>query len=277
MRVGLLVDITTQNYKEEIRHAKKLGFSMGQLVIWDMDFYTDENLKGLKAVLEEEEFEVISMWCGWTGPVIWKYPEKYQTLGLVPDWMRQKRLEDLRRGAKFAYDLGIDTVVTHIGFTPDDPMNPQRMAIVQALKLLCSELKARGQKFAFETGEEIPLTLNILIHEIGLDNVGINFDPANLLSAGMGNPNDAMDMLAPRIFGMHAKDAVPPKFGEVGGHQVPVGQGAVDFKKLLCQLKESGYKGDIIIEHEIPNPTQRDLEIVESKKYLEELIEVVGI
>ena len=178
----------------------------------------------------------------------------------------------MERGADFAYKLGIDTVVTHVGYTPDDPFDPRRRAMVQGLKVLCSKLNARGQKFAFETGEEIPLTLNILINEIGLDNVGVNFDPANLLTGGRANPCDAMEMLIPRIFGMHAKDGVPAKFGEVKGKQVLIGQGRVDFEKLISQLKEGGYEGDIIIEHEIAGTADRAKEIIEAKKYLEEII-----
>lgn len=276
MRVGLLVDIT-KNFKEQIRHVKKLGFCCGQLAQWDMDFYTEENLKELKQVLKEEQFEVSAFWCGWTGPVIWSYPDMYQSLGLVPDYLRQKRLEDLRRGAKFAYDLGIRDVVTHAGYFPDDPLHPTHIAIVQSLKMLCGELKERGQNFTFETGEELPLTLSILINEIGLDNVGVNFDPANFLSNGRANPNDAMELLGCRVFGMHAKDAVPPKFGDVKGKQVPIGEGKVDFKGLLCQLKEFGFPGDIVIEHEMDGREDRDHDILRSKAYLEQLIEEVGI
>ena len=277
MRVGLLVDINRNNYKDNIRHAKSLGFDCGQLAIWDMGFYTDEYAKELKAFLEAEKFEVSALWCGWTGPVIWGYPHMYTSLGLVPDYMRQKRMEDLERGADFAYALGIDTVVTHIGYTPDNPFDPARLAIVQCLKGLCKKLRDRGQRFAFETGEEIPLTLNILINEIGLDNVGVNFDPANLTSSGRGNANDAMDMLGCRIFGMHAKDAVPARFGETSGHQVLIGTGKVDFKRLMCQLKENGFPGDIVIEHEMSGTADRNAEILDAKKYLEAIIaEVFG-
>ena len=49
MRVGLLVDITEPNWKEKIHQAKEMGFDFGQLANWNMDFYTDENLKELKA------------------------------------------------------------------------------------------------------------------------------------------------------------------------------------------------------------------------------------
>ena len=276
MKVGLLVDITEPNWKEKIHQAKEMGFDFGQLANWNMDFYTDENLKELKETLEKEKFGVCSFWCGWTGPVIWSYPDMYRSLGLVPEYMRQKRMEDLYKGAEFAYKLGVDTVVTHIGYTPDNPYDPAHIAIVQCLRDFAKVLKARGQKFAFETGEEIPLTLNILINEIGYDNVGVNFDPANLTGGGRGNANDAMDMLGCRVFGMHAKDSVPAKFGEEKGHEVPIGTGKVDFKYLITRLKEEGYKDDIVIEHEMStSDSQRNKEILDAKVYLEGIIKEV--
>lgn len=271
MKVGLLVDID-KNYEASIRHAKELGFDFGQICIWDMDFYTDENLRGLKATLEKESFRATDVWCGWRAPVVWKHPEKYSTLGLVPDYLRAVRMEDLRRGARFAYDLGVSTVVTHTGFIPDDPYHPTHIAIVNELRAFCRELDARGQRFAFETGEELPLTLSIMINEIGTDNVGVNFDPANFISGGRGNPNDAMDLLGSRIFGMHAKDAIPPKFGDVGGQQKLVGEGKVNFRRLLEQLKEFNYQGDIVIEHEMAGRADRDADIRATKVYLEKMI-----
>ncbi len=271
MKVGLFVDIT-EDFEGKIRHAKSLGFDFGQLAVWDMDFYTDENLEKLKTLLSELDFTVTDLWCGWSEPVIWGYPHKYSVLGLVPVEHRQRRLEELRRGALFAHKLGVKNIITHTGFIPDDPFAEAHVRVVECLKSLCSELAERGQSFAFETGEELPLTLSIMINEIGLDNVGVNFDPANLISGGRGNPCDAMELLGCRVTGMHAKDSVPAKFGEVGGHQVPVGEGRVDFEALLRQLKEIGYEGDIVIEHEMYSRPDRDGDIVKSKKYLEELI-----
>jgi sugar phosphate isomerase/epimerase len=270
MRVGLFIDIS-EHYAEKIRAAKELGFDCGQLCMWNMDFYTSENLEGLKTVLEREAFEVTGFWCGWSEPVVWKYPEMYQSLGLVPDVYRERRMEDLRRGAKFAFDLGIKNVITHTGYLPDDPTNPAHIAIVRELRTFCKELRARGQKFLFETGEELPLTLSILIGEIGLDNVGINFDPANFITTGRGNPQDAMELLVSRVMGMHAKDGVPAKFGEVKGRQVRIGEGRVDFRNLLTQLRDGGYKGDIYIEHEMPGCTDRNRDLTEAKSLLDQL------
>lgn len=276
MRVGLLVDIT-DGFEEPIRHAKSLGFDLGQLVNWNMELYTDENAARLKSFLSEIGFTVTDLWCGWSAPVIWKHPEKYSTLGLVPREYREKRLDDLRRGGEFAHKLGVKNIVTHTGFVPDDPDAEARRGVVEALRILCAELNERGQSFAFETGEELPLTLSMMIGEIGLPNVGVNFDPANLISSGRGNPCDAMELLGCRVTGMHAKDAVPPKFGETGGRQVPIGLGRVDFERLLTQLKEVGYKGDIVIEHEMKGREDRDADIIAAKGYLEEIISEVGI
>jgi sugar phosphate isomerase/epimerase len=147
------------------------------------------------------------------------------------------------------------------------------IGVVKALKELCAELRERGQTFSFETGEELPLTLSIMMSEIGLDNVGVNFDPANLISGGRStNPCDAMELLGSRVTGFHIKDAVPAKFGEYGGKQTPIGEGKVNFKQLLTQLKEFGYKGDVVIEHEMHARPDRDGDIIRSREYIEGII-----
>ena len=63
MKVGVLVDIT-ENYREKIISAKKCGFDFGQLAIWDMDFYTDENAKALKELCDEIGFKIIIHYIG---------------------------------------------------------------------------------------------------------------------------------------------------------------------------------------------------------------------
>ncbi len=271
MKVGLLVS-AGNNYEENFRNAKKLGFDCGQFVVWDMAFYNDENLENLKKLLKELDFTITDLWCGWSGPVIWSYPDKYKVLGFVPKEYREQRLNDLRKGAEFAYKLGIKNIITHTGYIPDDPAAEAHIAVVENLKILCGELLERGQTFSFETGEELPLTLSILINEIGLPNVGVNFDPANLTSGGRANAVEAMELLGSKVLGMHAKDAIRAKFGETGGKQMRVvGEGVVDFNTLIKQLKDFGYEGDIVIEHETATD-DRDGDILKSKAYLEEII-----
>jgi len=86
-----------------------------------------------------------------------------------------------------------------------------------------------GQNFRCETGQETPVTLVRAIRDAGLDNVGVNFDAANLILYGKANPVDAVDILAPYIQGVHAKDGLYPTGPERLCAEVPIGQGKVDF------------------------------------------------
>jgi sugar phosphate isomerase/epimerase len=81
-----------------------------------------------------------------------------------------------------------------------------------------------------------------------------------------------MELLGSRVTGFHAKDAIPAKFGEFGGKQTPVGEGRVDFERLFRQLKELGYTGDVVIEHEMYSRPDRDGDMLKAREYLEKLI-----
>src|SRR5439155_17279858 len=85
--------------------------------------------------------------------------------------------------------------------------------------------KQNGQTFRCETGQETPITLVRAIKDIGLDNVGVNFDVANLILYGKANPLDAVELLGPYIMGMHAKDGLYPTDPKQLGREVPIGQG----------------------------------------------------
>ena len=70
---------------------------------------------------------------------------------------------------------------------------------------------------------------------------------------------------------MHAKDGNYPTSGRSLGEQKQIGEGAVDFPAVFKKLKSIGYDGHITIEREISGE-QQILDIIESKKYLERLI-----
>jgi len=95
------------------------------------------------------------------------------------------------------------------------------------------------------------------IYDIGFDNVGINFDPANIILYGKGNPVDAIDIFGDRIKGVHVKDGDYPTapFRALGKERV-VGEGTVNYPVFLPKLLESGYTGDLYIEREISGEQQ---------------------
>ena len=258
---------------EVIAHAAKLGFDNGQLVVWDMNLYREDIVEQIQKACADFGFTLTAIWTGWSGPVIWSYPGMYASLGLVPAAWRAQRTQDILNGAAFARKLGVRDIITHMGFLPDDPFHPDHLGVVQAIRYISNTIAPYGQRFLFETGEELPNSLMQLFREVGTDNIGINFDPANLMINGRANPCDAMDRLLPFVLGCHAKDGVYPEGFEAKGREVQIGQGSVDFEKLLTKLFAAGYRGPLTIEREIPLGPERDRQLVEEKAYLEALLE----
>ncbi len=273
MRIGILLPLTDA-FEPLLARVTGLGFTSGQISVWDMSLYNEAEAARVKALTERYGFEITAVWCGWSGPVVWKYPEMYSTLGLVPDWLRERRMNDLMRGAAFARMLGVRDVVTHLGYLPDDPFDPRLLAIAGALSVIAKDLLPHGQRLLFETGEELPVTLVQLIEKVGTLNLGVNLDPANLLSSGRANPADALEyLLAPYLMGMHAKDATYPTGTSPKGHETRVGEGHADFRRILATLKRIGYAGDITIERETNMDAAWEKDIVDARAYLCEMEE----
>jgi L-ribulose-5-phosphate 3-epimerase len=167
--------------------------------------------------------------------------------------------------------IGVRDLTTHVGFIPEDPNDPQYNSLVTTLRYLAQHCRERGQNFLFETGQETPVTLLRTIEAIGLDNVGINLDPANLILYGKANPVDALDVFGKYVWGVHAKDGLYPTSGRFLGQEVPLGQGKVNISALVQQLKAIGYDGPLTIEREISGD-QQTADILAAKALLEKLV-----
>lgn len=162
-------------------------------------------------------------------------------------------------------------VQTHCGFIPENPNDPVYKETVDAIRAVAAHCKQNGQNFRCETGQETPITLYRAIQDTGLDNIGVNFDAANLILYGKANPVDALDILGPLVQGVHAKDGLYPTNPRDLGREVPIGQGKVNFPAFIQRLKEVGYRGPLTIEREISGAKQA-ADIRASKAYLEKLL-----
>ncbi len=111
-----------------------------------------------------------------------------------------------------------------------------------------------------------------LMRETGLDNLGVNFDPANLMMSGRANSLDALRMFRGCLYGVHAKDGRYPDVanGKVKGTQTPLGEGETQFREIVRMLKEFGYEGDITIEREIDDSVVRRRDLAQAKCLLNE-------
>ena len=277
MKIGTCVSLPTmEGIAEKLATLKKNDFDTCQLISWNPAIWTDENAILLKSLLEEYGITVSAFWCGWEGPCVWNFYEGQLTLGLVPPEYRRMRIKNLCEGADFAHKLGITDVVTHMGFIPENPYDPNFNDFCAAVRTVAKHLKNNGQYLLFETGQETPVTLLRCFEQVACDNLGINLDTANLILYGKANPVDALDVLGSYVRNLHAKDGCYPTDGHSLGTETKVGEGKVDFNALFTRLHALGYNSHVTIEREIMGAQQLH-DILESRTYLEQIIrEVYG-
>ena len=168
--------------------------------------------------------------------------------------------------------IGAPAIVTHCGFIPEYPADPLYQGTLDAIGEVAEYCKKKGLGFWFETGQETPTTLLRVIEDLALDNLGINFDTANVILYGKANPLDALDVFGKYVRCLHAKDGMYPTNGRNLGHEVPVGKGKSQYSKLIPKLKEIGYEGDLIIEREIGGE-QQTKDIMKTIVYLRKLVD----
>ncbi len=270
MELGVLI-MMNSDIDTEFKKVKEMGFNSCQLNSWNEALYTDDMAAKVNEAAKKYDVKISSFWCGWKGPAVWNFYDGPHTLGLVPVEYRYERVRELMRGSDFAKKIGVENIVTHVGFLPENPSTTEYYSLVNSLKELARYVKNNGQYFLFETGQETPVTLKRIIEDIGTGNLGINLDPANLILYGKANPIDALDVFGEYVRDVHAKDGKYPTDGKNLGVETPIGEGKVNFPEFVKKLKEVGYNGPLTIEREISGE-QQIKDIVSAKKYLEELI-----
>jgi len=269
LRLGVIVSLRSEP-KKEIEKVRELGFSTCQVACWDPNLYNRDVARLLREAAEENDVEVTTVWAGLPGKYVWNFIDGPRTIGLVPLETRRTRLKALRKASDFAREAGVESITTHVGFIPENPKDPVYISLVDVLKEVSEFCRENEQSFWFETGQETPVTLLRTIEDVGADNLGINFDPANLLMYGKANPVDALDIIGRYVRGVHAKDGEYPTNGRELGKEKPLGQGCVNFPVLIPKLKKLGYTGALTIEREIRGPQQIE-DIKKAKIFLEKL------
>jgi len=169
--------------------------------------------------------------------------------------------ERARVAAAMAGEFGIPLVTMHAGFIPHDATDPGRAVVLDRLREIADLFQADGVKLGLETGQESAATLVDALDALDHPNVGVNFDPANMILYGMGDPVDAIRTLAPRVVQVHAKDAVPTETPGTWGAEVPLGTGAVDWNAFLPEVLALNPAVNVIIEREAGDDRAGDIAI----------------
>jgi sugar phosphate isomerase/epimerase len=210
---------------------------------------------------------------GFDGESYADIPTVKRTVGLVPRQTRAARVAELKEIADFARQLNVDVVGVHLGFVPHDAADPDYRELVELTRGICDHCERNRQALHLETGQEPVGVLIDFLEDVERDNLFVNFDPANMILYGAGEPLPALDQLGSWVRSVHCKDAVwSDRPGETWGREVPLGEGDVDFAAFLGILQRIGYDGPLTIEREIPQePERQKAEIGRAVELLERL------
>jgi sugar phosphate isomerase/epimerase len=203
--------------------------------------------------------------------------EDYSTLdtirvtgGIAPDATWAQNWKNIQATAELARKLGLKYVMFHAGFLPHEESDPSFAKLKQRLAQTADIFQARRITLGLETGQETAAVLFDFLHKLAKPNVGVNFDPANMILYDKGNPIDALRKLGQWVRHVHIKDALRTKVPGTWGEEVVVGTGEVDWPAFFATLKESGFNGDLCIEREAG--TQRVADIRAARELIEKIL-----
>jgi len=169
-----------------------------------------------------------------------------KTGGVVPDDVWESNKKIVKAGAKLSAELKSPILTMHAGTPSEDAAAKKKFA--DRVKFVVDTCGEAGIAVAFETGQETAEELAEFLQAV--PGAGVNFDPANMILYGKGNPVAAVKTLAPWIRHIHIKDAkYTAKPGEWGS-EVPWGDGDVNPPAFFAALKAGGYAGAFAIERE---------------------------
>jgi len=276
-RMALGVILSTRGDLEgRLRRIKEAGFPTAQLVSPPAEDLAGPRSQELKRAIASSGVKITSVAAVYAGESYADVAAVRATVGLVPRETRAARIEHTKRCGDFAQGVGSPNLSSHIGYIPEDTSDPDYRGLVAAVREICDHLAANRQSFCLETGQETAEGLREFIGVVGRGNLKVNFDPANMIMYGTGDPIEALGVLASWVEGVHCKDGVWPKAPGQLGEEKRLGEGDVGIERFLAKLKEIGYEGPLTIEREIPGEQQM-ADFAAGKKLLEETKGRLGI
>ncbi len=262
--------------KLEVAH--ELGVPTIQLHAPAQPTRTQENADQFLARLSDLDIALTAVFGGFEGESYANIPTVSQTVGLVPLATRAARTQEMKEIADFARLLGCDVVALHLGFITHDRTSSDYRDVLAITRDICDHCAHNGQDLHLETGQETADGLLQFIEDVERNNLFVNFDPANMILYGTGEPIEALRKVGQYVHSVHCKDATwAANPGQDWGAEVPLGEGAVGIENYLRTLGDLGYTGPLTIEREIPQePARQKSEIGHAINLLSQLKAKIG-
>jgi sugar phosphate isomerase/epimerase len=242
-----------------VRTLKSCGVNSGQLAIDGTVKLTPETAAAWKAALAAEDFHIFTVFAAYEGESYADIPTVVRTVGFTPAAYRAERENRTREVIEFGAALGVKSFGCHVGCIPHDPADPDYVAVLEMVRRIADFAASHGMSYCLETGQEPAGQLLAFFDDVARPNVKINFDPANMILYGSGEPIAAYELLSRHVISVHGKDgdwpdaAVP---GSLGTERI-LGQGSVNIPKFMDALKRHGYNGSICVESGVHGEANR--------------------
>ena len=182
-----------------------------------------------------------------------------RTGGVVPDIHWEENWRNIEADAALAKELEIKLVAFHAGFLPHEPADPDFGKLLKRIQKIADLFAGLRMDLALETGQETAPTLKKFLELLDRPNVGVNFDPANMILYDKGDPIEALRVLSPWLKGCHIKDANRTRTPGTWGDEVVVGTGEVDWPAFLRTLDGLKFNGYCCLEREAGNQRVADI------------------
>lgn len=234
-----------------IESVQKLGVPTVHLSAPSVALRTAENCAQTKAEFAAAGIQISVVFIGFPEDDYQTVEHVVQTVGLVPEGTREARLKETLEIADFAASLGVDAIGMHLGFVPGEPQDAAFQQLVDVTRRVCDHCSRQGQFFHLETGQETADELLTFIEAVGRDELKVNFDPANMILYGAGDPLEALDKVGAHVRSVHCKDASETRRADQPWYEdAPLGTGDVNIEAFLNKLNDLGYEGPLTIERE---------------------------
>ncbi|QXD25226.1 sugar phosphate isomerase/epimerase [Opitutia bacterium ISCC 51] len=253
---------------ELVSMVQSLGLNKVQLAL--NDHRGSQGGAAIGVELAKAGIEIVSGMFGTVGEDYTSMETIKQTGGVIPDEHWEANQQIAKDVVEAARSLGLDLVSFHAGFLPEDQNDPDYEKLITRLRTLATLFDDSGIMLSFETGQEEGSHLSHFLDDLAAPNVGVNFDPANMILYDKGDPIEGLRSLVPYLQQVHIKDANKTKTPGTWGEEVVVGTGEVDWPAFLEILNRANYKGALVIEREAGD--DRVADILAAKNHLETLL-----
>jgi L-ribulose-5-phosphate 3-epimerase len=239
-----------ENTAQLVYMAQQLGLAHVQLAMESFLDMTDDARADEFAKIKDAGISITAGMIGFPGEDYSSIAVIRQTGGFVPDDLYAQRRDMTISAGKICAAAGVKGLTSHVGFIPNSS-HPTYETMVKRVAEVASVLGDLGIDFGMETGQESAPELLQFLNDLTRKNVFVNFDPANMILYGAGDPIESVKVLGRHIRHVHIKDAVLSKApGTVWGEEVPFGTGQVGAGDFLAALNQINYSGPLVIERE---------------------------